>query len=135
MDRHSKDERKTVLEEISSRNVLEKASSMSAKLTKSSNELDLKNESIKFTFDSVSLESEIHRRVCESSWSREVSTALKDGDDSNGSSPNSIMAVSSNSAIASEGDCASSSGDFGISGQEHSDIHVDPEPDDSRVLR
>lgn len=122
MGRHSNDERTTVLEKASSRDVFEKASSMSAKLTKSSSELDRKNEFIKFPFDSVLLESKVYRRVCESSWIREVSTALKDGNELNGSGPSSVMSVSSNSAIASEGDCESSSEDFGISGRALSDV-------------
>lgn len=90
---------------------------MSAKLTKASSGLDPKNEFTKFPFDSVLLESKVYRRVCESSWIREVSTALKDGNESNDSGPASIMSVSSNSAIVSEGDCASSSGHFGASDQ------------------
>lgn len=118
MNRHSNDERATVLEKASSRDVFEKASSMSAKLAKSSSELDRKNEFVKFPFDSVLLETKVYRRVCESSWIREVSTALEDGNESDGSGPASIVSVSSNSAIASEGDCASSSRDLGVSGQE-----------------
>lgn len=90
---------------------------MSAKLTKASSGLDPKNEFIKFPFDSVLLESKVYRRVCESSWIREVSTALKDGNESSSSGPASIMSVSSNSAIVSEGDCASWSGHFGASDQ------------------
>lgn len=120
MDRHSNDERIRVLEEAFSRNVFERASSMSAKLAKSSCELGAQNEFIKFPFDSVLLESKVYRRVCESTWIREVSTALKDSNGSNTSGPISIMPVSSNSAIASEGDCASLS--KGSSVQEPSDV-------------
>lgn len=95
---------------------------MSAKLIKSSDELDQRNEFTKFSFDSVLLETKVYRRVCESSWIREVSTALEDGKESNRSGPASIMSVYSNSAIASEGDCASWSGHFGVSEQEPSDV-------------
>ena len=122
MSRHSKDESMTVMENESSRHVLEKASSMSAKLTQSSSDLNRKNEFLKFPFDSVLLESKVYRRVCESSWIREVSTAVKGGNESNSSGPASIMSVSSNSAIVSEGDCASSSGHFGASDQHPSNF-------------
>lgn len=91
---------------------------MSAKLTKSSRELDRKGEFTKFPFDPILLESKVYRRVCESSWIREVSTSLQDGNESNGAGPASAMSVSSNSAIASEGDCASSSGGFDLAGHE-----------------
>ncbi|KAJ0109013.1 hypothetical protein J7T55_005562 [Diaporthe amygdali] len=115
---HSNDERKTVLENASSKKLFEKASSMSAKLTKSCRELDRKEEFTKFPFDPILLESKVYRRVCESSWIREVSTSLQDGNESNSDGPDSAMSVSSNSAIASEGDCASSSASFDLPGNE-----------------
>lgn len=112
-----------MLEKASSREVFETASSMSAKLTTSSSKLCIENEFTKFSFDSVLLESKVYRRAFESSWIREVSTVLEDENESNGGGTTSVMSVSSNSAIASEGDCASSFRDFDLSG---------PEPDNIR---
>ncbi|KAI7786167.1 hypothetical protein LA080_004551 [Diaporthe eres] len=129
MNRHSNDERKTVLEKESSREVFETASSMSAKLTTSSSKFCRENEFTKFSFDSVLLESKVYRRAFESSWIREVSTVLEDENGSNGGETASIMSVSSNSAIASEGDCASSFRDFDLSGPEPDNIEEPPIPE------
>lgn len=118
----------TVLENESSRHVFEKASSMSAKLTQSSSDLNRKNEFLKFPFDSVLLESKVYRRVCESSWIREVSTTLKNGNESSSSGPASIMSVSSSSAIASEGNGSSSPGDVDINHGRHGVIEAEKLP-------
>lgn len=128
MSRHSKDESMTVLENESSRHVFEKASSMSAKLTQSSSDLNRKNEFLKFPFDSVLLESKVYRRVCESSWIREVSTTLKDGNESSSSGPASMMSVSSSSAIASEEIGASLPGDVGVKNRQHGVIEAENLP-------
>lgn len=111
-----------MLEKESSREVFETASSMSAKLTTSSSKFCRENEFTKFSFDSILLESKVYRRAFESSWIREVSTVLEDENESNDGGSASIMSVSSNSAIASEGDCASSFRDFDPYG---------PEPDNT----
>lgn len=126
-----------MLEKESSREVFETASSMSAKLTTSSSKFCRENEFTKFSFDSILLESKVYRRAFESSWIREVSTVLEDENESNGEGTASIMSVSSNSAIASEGDCASSFRDFGLSGLEPDDIKepLAPECSDSTAFR
>lgn len=118
----------TVLDNESSRHIFEKASSMSAKLTQSSSDLNRKNEFLKFPFDSVLLESKVYRRVCESSWIREVSTTLKDGNESSSSGPASIISVSSSSAIASEGNVSSSPGDADVDHGRHSVIEAEKLP-------
>lgn len=118
----------TVLENESSRHVLEKASSMSAKLTQSSSDLNRKNEFLKFPFDSVLLESKVYRRVCASSWIREVSTTLKDGNESSSSGSASIISVSCSSVIASEGNGSSSSGDADVNHGRHGVIEAEKLP-------
>lgn len=117
-----------MLENESSRDIFEKASSMSAKLTQSSSELNRKNEFVKFPFDSVLLESKVYRRVCESSWIREVSTTLKDDNEPSSSGPASMMSVSSSSAIASEGIGASSPGDVGVDHGQRGVIEAEKPP-------
>lgn len=132
-----------MLENKYSRDVFEKTSSMSAKLTKSISDLNCQNEFIKFPFDSVLLESKVYRRACESSWIREVRTALNDGDESNSSGTASIMSISSNSAIASEEDGASLPGDLDVNFGRHGVIEPENIPcvkhkgkyDDREVLK
>lgn len=121
MNRYSNGERTTILEKASSRDVFEKASSTSPKLTKSSSELERKKEFPKFSFDSVLLGSKVYRRTCESSWIQEMSTQIKHGDESNISGPTSINSVSAKGANASDGDCGSSPGDFVASYERHCD--------------
>lgn len=118
-----------MLEKESSREVFETASSMSAKLTTSSSKLCRENEFTKFSFDSVLLQSKVYRRAFESSWIQEVSTVLEDENESNGDGTASIMSVSSNSAIASEGDRASSFREFDLSGPESDNIEEPPIPE------
>lgn len=103
MNRRSNAERTTILERDSSRKLFEKASSMSAKLTKN----DCAEFKI-FSFDDVLLESKVYRRVCELSWIRELSSTVDMADVSDHGESASITSVSSNGAIASERDCASS---------------------------
>lgn len=106
--------------------MFEKASSMSAGLSKHSYELDREKERTEVHFESMLLKSNVYRRAYESFGSRKGSTALEGGNVLHGGGPPSIMSVSSNSAIASDGDSASSSGDSGLSGREPDNIKVSP---------
>lgn len=118
-----------MLEKASSREMFETASSKSAKMTISSSKLGMEAGFTKFSFDSVLLGSKVYHRAFESSWIRDLRTVLKGGDESHDDRPASIMSVSSNSAIASEGDCTSSFKSFDVSGPEPDNISKPPIPE------
>lgn len=122
IDRHSNDERATALERAPSTKLLEKASPASP------NQLEGKDESVKFSFDSVLLGSKVYRRTCEPSLIREVSSRIKNEGGANLGGPISTRSVSSISAIASEGDRASSSGTLHVAHERHGEARLDGVP-------
>lgn len=128
IDRYSNYERATALERAPSRKLLKEASSASANLTISSYQLEGKDESVKFSFDSVLLGSKVYRRTCGPSLIREVSSQIKNEGGANLGGPISTRSVSSISAIASEGDRASSSGTLDVAHERHGEARLDSAP-------